>query len=99
MDHINLASNQLQNLTGNEFNDAKQLTKLTLSHNPLKLEDGNVLVNVSDLEVLNLSGCNITELYNSTFEPNIELLSLNLNNNPLPEVSFYLKLYNKFILL
>lgn len=91
MGHLNLASNALQNLTGDEFNDAQQLTKLALSHNPLELKEGKVLVNVTDLEVLNLIGCNITELYNSTFAPNSGLLKLNLNKNPLPEVNSYLE--------
>lgn len=87
LDHINLASNALKNLSGSEFNDAQQLTMLTLNHNPLELYEGQVLVNVTNLEVLSLIGCNITELYNSTFAPNAGLLKLNLNKNPLPEVS------------
>lgn len=78
-------------MTGNEFNEAKQLTKLTLSHNPLKLVEGKALINVSDLEVLHLVGCNITELYDATFEPLTRLLSLNLNKNPLDEVIISVK--------
>lgn len=81
-----MASNSLRKLSGDEFTEAKQLTKLTLSHNDLILEEGKPLVNVRDLEVLNLIGCNITELFNSTFAPLAGLLSLNLNKNPLNEV-------------
>lgn len=76
----------MQNLTGNEFNAAKQLTKLILNDNPLELEEGKSLVNLSSLEILDLVGCNITELYDTTFEPLTGLLSLNLNKNPLNEV-------------
>jgi Leucine-rich repeat (LRR) protein len=82
-----LSSNQLTNLDPNVFAKSPNLRKLCLNYNNLSIPEDTSLLNQPALEELNLVGCNIEQLYESSFANLTGLLKLQLSKNPLDEVS------------
>lgn len=85
--HIDLSKNLLSTLDGDEFYEAKNLTNLSLSHNAIQYTNDAPILNVTNLKILNLVGCNLSEFKDNTFSALPTLLSLDLRENPIEPVN------------
>ena len=81
-----MSSNLLRTLRGDEFTEAKHLTKLTLSFNEIAVEN-KPLVQGPDLIELYLVSCGLASFHDRTFENLTELQFLHLEENPIDSVS------------
>lgn len=83
LEYIDLSSNKLTSLHGDEFTPLKSLRNLTLANN------GNIgahvgqLLNAPSLEALNLSNCGLGHLDDGSLAGLPNLVALDLRNNPL----------------
>lgn len=91
MDHIDLSWNSIRILSGDEFSEANELKKLSLSHNAIEIDENKPILNTRNLQILNLVDCNLTTLSDRTFESLGTLLSLDLRENPLESVNVFKK--------
>lgn len=89
MDEIDFSFNFLTELDPNLFETS--LTTLSFNHNPIIIRERGPLLNLPDLQILNLEGCNITNVHERTFLNLSGLISLNMANNLLDEVFYYKK--------
>lgn len=87
LDHIDLSTNALKPLHGNEFHQARSLTHLILANNTNIIEASTAFASNS-LHTLNLFNCNIVTLPERIFQNLTSLISLDLRQNPLDLASF-----------
>lgn len=81
--HIDLSTNALKPLRGNEFSYAKSLAALLLTNNKNVIAKNVAIVQAPQLKTLSLTNCSITQLSNNTFQNLSSLVALYLDNNPL----------------
>ncbi|PSN55582.1 hypothetical protein C0J52_12115 [Blattella germanica] len=78
---LDLSNNSLQSFPGHIFDNLLNLTRLDLSYNKIKsLKNPELFKQLTELEVLNLEGNDLSFLNNS-FSTLIKLIHLNLANN------------------
>lgn len=82
---MNLSHNQLDELDANIFAASPSLTHLSLAYNPIVLHSDRAFLNLTKLQQLNLQACNLSNVYDNTFEHLTGLTDLNLRNNSLGE--------------
>lgn len=82
LDHIDLASNLLKPLSGQEFRQARTLTHLILANNTNVIDESTAFASHS-LHTLNLFNCSIVTLPERIFQNLSSLISLDLRENPL----------------
>lgn len=78
---VNLEGNLLTKLDPRTFTYCYLLDKLTLSHNPLTLEEEEPFLDANQLKYLDISFTNITDLPLNTFKLLLKLRYLNISHN------------------
>uniref|UniRef100_A0A336MK02 CSON002200 protein n=1 Tax=Culicoides sonorensis TaxID=179676 RepID=A0A336MK02_CULSO len=84
LNDLDLSNNKISELNANVFEHCPQLTRLSLSENKLKTINGNTLKALSSLrqlEVLNLSYTEISDLPNTIFHEMFNLRELMIQGN------------------
>lgn len=81
LDRVDLSSNSIAHVHPDAFAAADNLHNLSLAHNPLQLRADAPLLNAPGLHALSLESCNLTAIYNATFEQLTGLGSLNARGN------------------
>lgn len=103
--HIDLSSNALKPLRGNEFSKARGLATLLLTGNKDVVQPNIPIVQTHKLKTLNLANCSITQLSENIFQNLSSLMVLDLDDNPIDLVSLAncysngISLFNEFILV
>lgn len=95
--HIDLTSNALKPLQGNEFSKARNLATLLLTGNKDVVTADVPIVQNFKLKTLNLANCSITHLSDNIFQNLSSLVALYLENNPLDSVWFIQIFFRVFI--
>lgn len=81
LDNIDLSNNNLTYINADLFIGTKNLSVISLAYNPLHLDAEQTFLNLPTLKQLNLQGCNLSNVYSTTFRNLTELTELNLHNN------------------
>ena len=84
---VDLTANLITHIDSNLFREGKSiLAILKLRNNPLRLNPHQMLLHLPQLQVLNLEACNLTNVYDKTFQNLTGLIALNLARNLFTEV-------------
>ena len=84
---LDLGDNNIEQITGNDFNSLSNLYGLRLAGNNIKSISNDTFSNVTNLHVLNLARNQLEEIEQGTFNNLQELLVLRLDDNSLADIN------------